>query len=147
MKFFRALSLIGFLLFAIIPCFAHHMAVVVSKDNSAADVTATHLSRIFLLETKKWSDGKDVILVLHKDSAGELLTLEHLAKMSSADWKTFVASHKDSFIWVDSDDDVLHIIETTPGAMGLVEVHSINDQVNVLKVGGKLPMEAGYLPH
>jgi hypothetical protein len=26
-------------------------------------------------------------------------------------------------------------------------VHSIDEHVNVLKVDGKLPMEAGYLPH
>jgi hypothetical protein len=48
---------------------------------------------------------------------------------------------------VDSDADVLRIVESTPGALGLVEEHSIDDQVNVLKVDGKLPLESGYLPH
>ena len=33
------------------------------------------------------------------------------------------------------------------GAIGLVDVRSINDQVNVVRVDGKLPMEDGYLPH
>jgi len=147
MKCSRMIFLLGFLMFALVPCFAHHMAVVVNKNNSMADIPSTQLARIFLLEAKKWGDGKEVTLVLHKDSSGEMLTLEHLSKMSSSDWKAFVTSHKDSFTWVDSDDDVLHVIETTPGAIGLVEVHSINDQVTVLKVSGKLPMEAGYLPH
>jgi len=31
--------------------------------------------------------------------------------------------------------------------VGLVDVRSINDQVNVVRVDGKLPMEDGYLPH
>jgi hypothetical protein len=35
----------------------------------------------------------------------------------------------------------------TPGAVGLVDVHLITSQVNVLKVDGKLPLEKGYLPH
>jgi len=67
--------------------------------------------------------------------------------MSSNELKSFISSHQDAFTMVDSDADVLHLVETTPGAVGLVDVRSINDQVNVLKVGGKLPMEDGYLPH
>jgi hypothetical protein len=61
--------------------------------------------------------------------------------------KSFIATHEESISTVDSDDDVLKLVETTPGAVGLVDVRSINDQVNVVRVDGKLPMEAGYLPH
>lgn len=39
------------------------------------------------------------------------------------------------------------VVESNLGAIGLVEVHSIDDQVNVLRVDGKLPLEGGYLPH
>src|SRR5579862_1648911 len=147
MKSYRAFLVLSFVLFALVPCFAHHMTVVVNKDNNTADISSAQLSRIFLLETRKWSDGREVTLVIHRDSSGELLTLQRLGRMSSNDWKSFVSSHKDSFLVVDSDEDVLHAVETIPGAIGLVEVHSINDQVNVMKVSGKLPMEAGYLPH
>jgi ABC-type phosphate transport system substrate-binding protein len=136
-----------FLLITVAPCFAHHMAVVVNKDNHMADVPAAQLARICRLETRKWADGKDVVLVLHKDSPGELATLEHLTHMSESELKAFVESHKDALTLADSDADVLHIVETTPGAVGLVGVRSINDQVNVLRVGGKLPMEDGYLSH
>jgi ABC-type phosphate transport system substrate-binding protein len=147
MKYSRVLSLFGFLLFSFTPCFAHHMAVVVNKDNNTAQMTSARLAKLFHLETRKWSDGKDVVIVLHKDSAGEALTLERLNKISGDELRSFISSHKDSFTFVDSDADVLRFVETTPGAVGLVEVHSIDDQVNVLKVDGKLPMEAGYLPH
>jgi ABC-type phosphate transport system substrate-binding protein len=147
MKCSRKLSLLSFLLFSFTPCFAHHMAVVVNKDNNTGEITSAHLSKLFRLETRKWGDGKDVVVVLHKDSSGEALTLEHLNKISGDELKSFISSHKDSFIFVDTDADVLRFVETTPGAVGLVEVHSIDNQVNVLKVDGKLPMEAGYLPH
>jgi hypothetical protein len=136
-----------FLLMAVVPCFAHHMAVVVNKDSHVADVTAANLARICRLESRKWPDGKDVVLVLHKDSPGELETLEHLTHMSESEMKAFVASHKDALTLVDSDADVLRTVETVPGAVGLVNVRAINDQVNVLRVGGKLPMEDGYLSH
>ena len=123
------------------------MAVIVNKDNNTGEIAAAHLARVFRLETRKWADGREVVIVLHRDFGGETLTLQRLTKMSSNELKAFLASHKESFTFVDSDADVLRVVETMPGAIGLVEVRSIDDQVNVLKVDGKLPMEAGYLPH
>jgi ABC-type phosphate transport system substrate-binding protein len=147
MKYSRICCLFAFMMCSLLPCFAHHMAVVVNKDNNVGGVGSAHLAKIFRLEVKKWHDGKDVILVLHKNSSGELITLERLNKMSSNDLKSFIATHQGSITTVDSDEDVLKLVETTPGAVGLVDVRSINDQVNVVRVDGKLPMEAGYLPH
>jgi len=147
MKCSRVLSLFGFLLFSFAPCFAHHMAVIVNRDNNTGEIPSAHLAKIFRLEIRKWADGREVMIVLHRDLGGETLTLERLTRMSSNELKSFIASHKESFTFADSDADVLRFVEATPGAVGLVEVRSIDDQVNVLKVDGKLPMEAGYLPH
>lgn len=147
MNKFRALFVSAFVVFSLVPCFAHHMAVVVNKDSTVADVSSAHLAKMLLLEDKKWSSGKEVVIVLHSDSVGETVTLSHLSGMSAKEIKSFVSLHKDSFTVVDSDDDVLRFVEENPGALGLVDVRSINDQVRVLKVDGKLPLEAGYLPH
>jgi hypothetical protein len=38
-------------------------------------------------------------------------------------------------------------VSSTPGAIGFVDEHSITDRVGIVKVDGKLPLEAGYLPH
>jgi ABC-type phosphate transport system substrate-binding protein len=147
MKPQRLAVLVAFLLTFLTPCFAHHMAVVVNKDNQVGTVTAAHLSRIFRSEIKKWPDGKAVVLVLHKDSAGETETLERLNKMTDGEWKALIAAHKDSIIVADSDAEVLKIVESTPGAIGLVDVRSVDGTINVIRVDGKLPMESGYLPH
>ena len=147
MRFQRVAALLVFLLTFLTPCFAHHMAVVVNKDNNVDNVTAAHLARIFRSEIKKWPDGNAVILVLHKDSEGETETLERLIKMSAGEWKALIAAHKDSIMIADSDADVLKIVQSTPGAVGLVDVRSVDNTVNVVRVDGKLPMESGYLPH
>jgi phosphate transport system substrate-binding protein len=136
-----------FLLASVLPSFAHHLAVVVNKDNPAEEVSSANLSRIFKGELRKWSDGKMVVIILHKDSAVETLTLEHLNKVSAAEWKNYLAAHPDAFQAVQDDEAALATVESTPGAVGLVDVRSINDRVKVLKVDGKLPLEAGYLPH
>ncbi len=123
------------------------MAVVVDKDNNVRNVTSVHLSRIFRSEVKKWPDGKAIVLVLHKDSAGETETLQRLIKMSPGELKALIAAHKDTIQMVDSDADVLKIVQSTPGAIGLVDVRSVDNTINVVRVDGKLPMESGYLPH
>jgi ABC-type phosphate transport system substrate-binding protein len=147
MRFQRAATLFAFLLTFLTPCFAHHMAVVVNKENNVGNVTAVHLSKLFRSEVRKWPDGKAVVLVLHKDSAGETETLERLIKMSDDEWKAMIAAHKDSIQMADSDAEVLKIVQATPGAIGLVDVRSVDNTINVVRVDGKLPMESGYLPH
>jgi ABC-type phosphate transport system substrate-binding protein len=147
MRFPRLAVLFAFFLTFLTPCFAHHMAVVVDKDNNVGNVTAIHLSRIFRAEIKKWPDGKTVVLVLHKDSAGETETLQRLIRVSPGEWKVLIAAHKDSIQMADSDAEVLKIVQSTPGAIGLVDVRSVDNTINVVRVDGKLPMESGYLPH
>ena len=45
---------------------------------------------------------------------------------------------------VDSDEELLRTVEATPGAVGIVDVYSINSTVKVLRVDGKLPFDVGY---
>jgi len=123
------------------------MAVVVSKQNGVTNMTAAHLGKVFRAEIRKWPNGKDVVLVLHRASAGEAITLQRLNKMSAQQWQSWVAEHKDSVKLVDSDQNVLSFIESTPGAIGMVDVRSVNDRLTIIRVDGRVPMEDGYLPH
>jgi ABC-type phosphate transport system substrate-binding protein len=146
MKCQPILYLCAIVTFSLTPCFAHHMAVVVNKNNVVQNFTSAHLAKIFKGELKTWPDGKTVVLVLHS-SPGEMATLEHLTKMSEAEVNALIASYKDSIRTVKSDAEALDVVATTPGAIGLVEERSITDRVSVVRVDGKLPMESGYLPH
>lgn len=145
MKTFRMLALL--LPALATPCLAHHMAVVVSPENSVENLTAAQLGKIMRAETKKWPDGKDILLVLHRSSQGEAITLQRLNKMSAAEWQQWIAGHKDQVTFVDSDSEILNLVGNSPGAVGLIDVRSINQHVKVVHVDGKLPLEAGYLPH
>src|SRR5271163_5356737 len=96
MKYHRILCLFTWVTLSLTPCFAHHMAVVVNKDTNVPSVTSAHLAKIFKGEVKKWPDGKNVMLVLHSSSSGELGTLEHLTKMSEANVRAMLAAQGDS---------------------------------------------------
>ncbi len=139
--------LLVFLLATLTPCWAHHMAVVVDKHNGVRDISSERLARIFRHESGQWEDGSNIVLVLHAASHGEAVTMQHLTHMSDPEMKAFVEAHKTKVKFVGSDADVLEFVATTPGAIGLVDVRSVNDRVNVVRVNGKLPLEEGYLPH
>lgn len=114
----RTFSILACVVIFLTPCFAHHLAVVVNKDNHIGEVSSVHLARIFQLETKKWPDGKDIVVVMHRASSGENLTLERLNKMSGAQLKAVISAHPGSFLLVDSDSDLLSTVQSTPGAIG-----------------------------
>jgi ABC-type phosphate transport system substrate-binding protein len=147
MKKSRALAILVFTLASFAPCYADHLAVVVAKDNNIESVTSADLAKMFKAENRKWPDGKTVVLVLHRDSIPQMETVQELNKMSAEELKSFFASHQDLVLFSANDVDVLKRIQTVPGAIGLIDVRSINDKVKVLKVDGKLPFEEGYLPH
>lgn len=147
MQFRFNIRVVMFLCTSLTPCFAHHTAVITNKENAVENVSSVQLAKMVRGEVNRWPNGKAVVLVLHKNFAGERETLEHLNKMSGSDWNAFVSSHRDSIVFVDTDADVLREVQKEPGALGLIEVHSIDSTVNVVHVDGKLPMEFGYLPH
>lgn len=147
MKLRSAIRLFVFLAACVSACFAHHTAVIVNKANEVENVTSAHLAKIIRGEIRNWPDGKNIVVVLHKDSTGEREVLERLNKISALDWNAFLAAHKESIVFVETDADVVKAVQSEPGALGMIEVHSIDGRVNVIHVDGKLPMELGYLPH
>jgi hypothetical protein len=55
-----------------------------------------------------------------------------------------LASHQNVVVIVASEDEMLKSVAAIPGAVGLVDVYSITENVKVIKVDGKLPLEQGY---
>jgi len=143
----KSLMSVGLLVLVVMPCLAHHMAVVVDKENKVGNVSSAHLAKILRSEIKRWPDGTGIVIVLHKASSGERTTLARLMKISDGDLQSFIATHKNSLKLVGTDADVLELVESMRGAVGLVDVRSVTSGINVVTVDGKLPTEDGYLPH
>jgi hypothetical protein len=73
--------------------------------------------------------------------------LEKIFGVSETDLKPVVAKlteSKSSLKVVESDEDVIRAVGATPGAVGVLDVYSINSAVKVLRIDGKLPFDAGY---
>jgi len=144
----RRVSFLVVLILSALPCLASHMAVIVDKGNGAGNLASADLAKILQNNSKNWPDGKKVTIVLRDLSSAETESaLQKLFKLSTDDLKMFFATHKNSIVTVHSDAELLKIVESTPGALGLVDVYSITSRVNVVKIDGKLPLEQGYLLH
>jgi hypothetical protein len=75
---------------------------------------------------------------------------QKLLSLTRDEFKQLIAAsnkNKLTFWVVSSDDEALKILQSNTSAIGLVNVYSINGNVDVLKIDGKLPLEPGYVLH
>src|SRR5947207_2174379 len=89
-------------------CEATQLAVVVDKANSTSSLSAADLAKILKLNSPKWPDGKQVVLVLRGTSGPDMqLALQKLTNMSVDQFKDLLASHKSSILVVSSEQELL----------------------------------------
>ena len=128
--------------------FARDTAVVVNKANATKTIALADLNKMAKLTSKKWPDGKAVIFVMKDPGAADMkTTIAKVFGVAPDEVKGLIAANKQSFLIVDNDAAVIRAVETTPGAVGFLDVYSITSAINVVKVDGKMPLEPGYALH
>jgi ABC-type phosphate transport system substrate-binding protein len=124
------------------------MAVVASAGSKLADVPLTELVKYCKGSAKAWPDGRNFVIVLKNPDLPEMrVALQKLFGGGAAEARLAIAKlneTRQAAVIVDSDDDLLRAVDKTPGAVGIVDVYSINSSVKVLRVDGKLPFDVGY---
>lgn len=133
---------------------AKDIAVISNKANAISALSVADLVKLCKGQTARWPDGKPVTCVIRQPGSPEMkvvrekiygLETEQLASTISE------ANHgrvnHPAIIIADTDDAVVKKVESTPGAIGLVDVYSITSGVSVIRIGGKLPLEPGYPGH
>ncbi len=129
---------------------ARDVAVVTSKSNRVQVMKAADLTEM-IKTTHKWLDGNDLTVVLTDPSSPEMrVVAEKLLSLTPNEFKELIHvanKTKVTFLVLSTDDEVLKTLQSNPTAIGLVNVYSINSNVDVLKIDSKLPLEPGYLLH
>lgn len=133
---------------------ARDLAVVSNKANGISAITLPDLVKVCKAQTNRWPDGKPVTLIMRAPSAPEMrVVLEKVFELPEAQVKDLIttanhgrANHPAIMI-AESDEDLVNKVASIPGAVGVVDVYSINSSVSVVKLAGKLPLEPGYLLH
>ena len=125
---------------------AKQMAVIVHKNNAAQGLTSAELSKIFKCDTRKWTGGPAITIVVRDPATPEMeLLLSRIYKTSPEELRNFIALHHEAIVVVDSNEAMLNAVHSMPGAIGLIDVFRIDHEVKVLKIDGKLPVEYGYI--
>ncbi len=133
---------------------AKDVALISNKGSAVSSVTMPDLVKLCKAQTARWPDGKTVTLVVRDPASADMrMVLEKVYGMTPQAVSELIAtanhghaSHP-AIVVVPSDEDVVHKVASTPGAVGLVDVYAINSSVDVMKVAGKLPFEPGYPLH
>jgi hypothetical protein len=124
------------------------MAVVVAADSKLPDLTLAELVKLTKGTQKAWPDGRSFTLVLKNPTAPEMhVAVQKLFGVAPADVPAAIAKInqlRPLIKVVPTEEDVFRTVTTTPGALGLVDVYSINSSVKVLHIDGKLPFDVGY---
>jgi hypothetical protein len=130
------------------------LAVVSNKSNGVQTVTLADLVKVCKGQSDHWPDGKAVVFITRNPALPEMkLLMDKVYGMPKDDVVVLIASANHgrnshpAIVVVDTDEDLVKKVESTPGAVGLVDVYSISGGVTVVKVGGKLPLEPGYPLH
>ena len=155
MVFLRRVPMAGvFLLAAVSLAGARDLALVSNKANGVTAMTLPDLVKVCKAQTNHWPDGKPVTLILRSPSTPEMkLLLDKVYELPESQVKELIVSanhgrtNHPAIIVADSDEDLVNRVASIPGAVGVVDVYAINSSVVVVKVGGKLPLEPGYLLH
>jgi hypothetical protein len=152
-RFLRA-SLFVIVMSAACLASARDLALVANKANSVRAITVPDLVKVCKAQNSRWPDGKAVTFVMRSPSAPEMkLVLEKIYEMSENQVNGLIVnsnhgrSSHPAIVIATSDEDLVNKVAALPGAVGVVDVYSINSSVAVVKVGGKLPLEPGYLLH
>jgi len=133
---------------------ARDIALVSNKSNAVGGVTLPELVKMCKAQTNRWPDGKPVTFVMRSPSAPEMkVVLEKIYGMSESEVTGLIVSsnhgrsNHPAILLVTSDEELVNKVASLPGAIGVVDVYSINSSVAVVKLAGKLPLEPGYLLH
>ena len=151
----RRIFIIGWMLLTLAGAAAgKDLAVIINKSSTVTGLTLADLVKICKGQNSRWPDGKPITFITRNPSSpGMKLALEKVYVMSKDDVIAVIAAanhgriNHPAIVVVDSDEDLVNKVQSIPGAIGLVDVYSINGGITVVKLGGRLPLEPGYLLH
>src|SRR5580700_4442013 len=123
--------------------YATDFAVIVHNGNPVKAMALADLGKIFRGKTTSWPNGHGISLVVRDpNSAAMKFILEKVMGGSVDEDKAALndpgrGKSGASVIFVSSDQDVVKAVESTPGAIGVIDVYNITSGVKVVKIDEK----------
>jgi len=147
----RTVSATIFLLLAAVgAAFATDFAVIVNPANPAKVLALADLGKIFKGKTSTWANGRNVTIVLREPSTASMkFIIEKVMGVDVEQGKTILSDptrkSASQVLFLNSDEEIVKVVETNPTAVGIVDVYSITGGVKVIKIDEKQPFDPGYV--
>lgn len=115
------------------------IAVITHMDNPLHTLAPADIKRIYLKQTQKFPDGREVIVgTLPADLALTRSFYQTALKMSTGQWHTYWAQYqfngqKSAPQKLTDQQAMRQWVAQTPGALGFVKVDWVDDSVKVLR--------------
>lgn len=127
------------------------IAIVVHKDTNVDNLSMQELRNIFLANQQFWPDRKRIILLVRAPKSDERdFVLNTIYQMDEAAFKKYWISKmfrsevpRGPKI-VFSNEMTLELVVAIPGSISFIKASEIIDDLKVVRVDGKLPMDADY---
>jgi len=116
------------------------IVVVTSPGTNSNEIPLNQLRAIFVMRQSKWNDGSPVRVLVFGDNTAEHQAfskdvLRFFPRQLRQAWDSQVFSGLGQYPeQVDSVEDMLAKIKTTPGSIGYIFKNNVNDSVRILKV-------------
>lgn len=143
-----------FILIATALAFARDLALISNKSNSLGTISVSDLVKVCKAQNNRWPDGKPITFIMRSPGSPEMkVLLEKIFGMSDSEVTGLIVTsnhgrtNHPAIVIANSDEELVNQVASLPGAIGVVDVYSINSSVAVVKIAGKLPLEPGYLLH
>ncbi len=127
------------------------LAIVVHKDSKVRDLSLQELRNIFLANKQFWDDRSRIILLVRAPKSDERdLVLNTIYQMDEAQFrqywiaKMFRAEVPRGPKIVFSTDMTRDLVVAIPGSISFINAKDVTDDIQVLRIDGKLPADDGY---
>jgi len=127
------------------------IAIVVHKDTAVENLSMEELRSVFLANQQFWPDRTRIILLVRAPKTDErAFVLNSIYQMDETQFrqywiaKMFRAEVPRGPKIVFSTDMTLELVLAIPGSISFMRADEVTDQVQVVRVNGKLPSEEGY---
>ena len=127
------------------------IAIVVHKDTGVQNLSLEELRNIFLANQQFWADRTRIILLVRAPKSEERdFVLNRIYQMDEAQFqqywiaKMFRAEVPRGPKIVFSTDMTLELVLAIPGSISFISADEVTDNVQVVRIDGKLPSDEGY---